>query len=111
MDETVARTRGKAQTQNQQTPNGWADAQDSLSAASGLSILLIEGHQPPALSVSNNNSICQVFQSSPKYAHLCDPYCGIAYKRALEAEAASHYRCHAGLHCFAMPVDLGTGRQ
>jgi diguanylate cyclase (GGDEF)-like protein len=111
MDELVAPARDKGTAQNSKTPSDWAAAQDSLAAASGLSILLIEGHQPPALSVSNNNSICQVFQSSPKYAHLCDPYCGIAYKRALEAEAASHYRCHAGLHCFAMPVDLGTGRQ
>src|SRR5436309_5028311 len=111
MDEPVAPARDKGTAQNSKTPSDWAAAQDSVSAASGLSTLLIEGHQPPALSVSNNNSICQVFQSSPKYAHLCDPYCGIAYKRALEAEAASHYRCHAGLHCFAMPVDLGTGRQ
>src|SRR5436309_3307897 len=111
MDEPVAPASDNGKAQISTTPSDWAAAQDSLAAASGLSILLIEGHQPPALSISNNNSICQVFQSSPKHVRLCDAYCGIAYNRALEAEAASHYRCHAGLHCFAMPVDLGTGRQ
>src|SRR5438105_4216276 len=111
MDEPIAPARDKGTAQNSKTPSDWAAAQDSLSAASGLSILLVEGHQPPALSVSNNNSICQVFQSSPQHVHLCDPYCGKAYARAVEAGQASHYRCHAGLHCFVMPVDLETGRQ
>jgi diguanylate cyclase (GGDEF)-like protein len=111
MDNPVAPARDKGKAQTSKMPSDWAAAQDSLAAASGLSILLVEGHQPPALSVSNNNSICQVFQSSPKHVHLCDPYCGRAFERAVEAGQASHYRCHAGLHCFAMPVDLGTGRQ
>jgi diguanylate cyclase (GGDEF)-like protein len=101
----------EGQTQNHQTPGGWTDAQDSLAAACGLSILLVEGHQPPAIEVSNNNSICQAFQSSPRHAHLCDPYCGVAYERALKADGVTHYRCHAGLNCFAMPVELGTVEQ
>jgi diguanylate cyclase (GGDEF)-like protein len=101
----------EGQTQNHQTPSGWTDAQDSLAAASGLSVLLVEGHQPPALEVSNNNSICHAFQSSPKHVRLCDPYCGVAFERALKAEGVTHYRCHAGLHCFAMPVNPGVGRQ
>src|SRR5918911_3780537 len=104
MDETIAHKRDKAQ--NHQVPGDWAAAQDSLAAASGLSLLLVEGHQPPALAVSNNNSICQAFQSSPKHVHLCDPYCGIAYERALKAEEAARYRCHAGLHCVAVPINL-----
>lgn len=103
--------RYEGQTQNHQTPTGWADAQESLAAASGLSVLLVEGHQPPALEVSNNNSICQAFQSSPRHVQLCDPYCGVAFERALKADEVTHYRCHAGLHCFAMPVSPGAGKQ
>lgn len=110
MDETAAHPRDIAQTQSHQTPSDWAAAQDSLAAASGLSLLLVEGHQPPALHVANNNSICQAFQSSPKYVGLCDPFCGVAHERALKAEGVTHYRCHAGLHCFAMPVNLEKGR-
>jgi len=109
MDEAIAPPRDKAQ--NHQVPGDWVDSQESLAAASGLSLLLVEGHQPPALAVSNNNSICRAFQSSPKHVHLCDPYCGIAYERAMKAGEATHYRCHAGLHCFAMPVNLGTKKE
>jgi diguanylate cyclase (GGDEF)-like protein len=111
MDETVAPVRDKAQTQHKQKPDGWAEAQESLSAASGLSLLLIEGHQPPALLVSNNNSICRAFQSSPDYVQLCDPFCGVAHERAVKAQGVVHYRCHAGLHCFTMPVGLDEKRQ
>jgi diguanylate cyclase (GGDEF)-like protein len=111
MDESVAPVRDKAQTQNNQRPDGWADAQESLAAASGLSLLLVEGHQPPAITVSNNNSICRAFQSSPDYVRLCDPFCGVAFERAVKAQAPVHYRCHAGLHCFTMPVELGANRQ
>ena len=92
-------------------PDGWTEAQASLAAANGLSILLVAGHQPPALAVSNNNSICQAFQSSEDHVRLCDPFCGKAYERAIEAGAPVHYRCHAGLHCVTAPVELGTGRK
>ena len=74
-------------------------------------MLLVSGHQPPSLVVSNNNSICQAFQSSSAHVHLCDPFCGQAYERALTAGTATHYRCHAGLHCFAMPVELVKGQK
>lgn len=85
--------------------------QASLAAANGLSILLVAGHQPPALAVSNNNSICQAFQSSPDYVRLCDPFCGKAYERAMEAGGPTFYRCHAGLHCVAMPVEIEASRK
>ena len=38
-----------------------------------------EGRQPPSLAIANNNSICQVLQSSQEHARLCDPYCGDAH--------------------------------
>src|SRR5947209_4899048 len=111
MDEPVVPVRDKGKALNNHVPDDWPGLQDSLAAASGLSILLVEGHQPPALATSNNNSICHAFQSSKKHVHLCDPYCGVAYDRAIKAGEAMHYRCHAGLHCIAKPVNLGAGRQ
>lgn len=112
MDESAApQERDKEQAQPRHAPPGWADTQESLAAAAGLSILLVEGRQPPALLVSNNNSICNAFQSSPEHVRLCDPYCGRAFDRAHEAGAPAHYRCHAGLHCFTMPVEIEPGRR
>ncbi|HWS88436.1 MAG TPA: diguanylate cyclase [Pyrinomonadaceae bacterium] len=90
-------------------PHGWSEAQETLASSSGLSLLLVGGRQPPALAVANNNSICQAFQSSPAHAHLCQPDCGEAHARAVREGQAVQYRCHAGLHCFAAPVSLGTG--
>jgi diguanylate cyclase (GGDEF)-like protein len=88
-------------------PPGWVEVQEKLAAKVGLSLLLVDGRQPPALVASNNNSICHAFQSSLEYVGLCDPYCGDAHRRALSAGSAVEYKCHAGLQCFTMPVQIG----
>jgi diguanylate cyclase (GGDEF)-like protein len=108
MEKTAATERVRSQPEELSVPPAWAEAQPRLAAAANLSILLVAGRQPPQLTIVNNNSICETFQTSPTHAHLCDPYCGEAFKRAQEAGTVTHYRCHAGLHCFTMPVDLGT---
>ncbi|MDQ4121973.1 MAG: diguanylate cyclase [Acidobacteriota bacterium] len=90
------------------TSNGkqsWQQTQDALAERAGLSVLLVEGHQPPALAVSNNNSICRVVQSSQTHAERCEPFCGAAYQKTLEAGKPINYRCHAGLYCVAAPVE------
>ena len=91
-------------------PAGWGAVQEKLAATAGLSVLLVDGRQPPALVASNNNSICHAFQSSLEYVSLCDPYCGDAHRRALSAGATIEYKCHAGLQCFTMPVAIGRGQ-
>jgi diguanylate cyclase (GGDEF)-like protein len=92
---------------HQPTPP-WSEVQENLAAKAGLSLLLVEGVQPPELAVSNNNSICQAIQSSSEHATLCDPFCGDAHRRARDAGGVIAYRCHAGLHCFATPVKIGS---
>jgi diguanylate cyclase (GGDEF)-like protein len=87
-------------------PPGWAAVQEKLAATSGLSVLLVDGRQPPALVASNNNSICHAFQSSLEHVSLCDPYCGDAHRRALSAGSTVQYKCHAGLQCFTMPIQI-----
>jgi diguanylate cyclase (GGDEF)-like protein len=109
MDNTApAPERAAQQAPSAELPTGWFEVQEELAAGSGLALLLVEGRQPPSLAVSNNNSICQAFQSSTTHADLCQPDCGEAFFRAASAGAPVQYRCHAGLHCFAMPVQIGT---
>jgi diguanylate cyclase (GGDEF)-like protein len=91
-------------------PQGWVEVQERLAALSGLSILLVDGRQPPAVVASNNNSICHAFQSSPQHVQLCDAYCGEAHRRAMSARAVTQYQCHAGLQCFTMPIQIGKKR-
>lgn len=110
MEKMTATERAKFQNEELQSLPAWERLGATIAAETDLSLLLIGGHQPPQLAISNNNSICHAFQSSTAHAHLCDPYCGEAFRRAQEAGEATHYRCHAGLHCFAMPVDLDTPR-
>ena len=92
-------------------PAGWAEILREIAEASGISLLLVEGHQPPALALANNNSICGALQSSPEHVKLCDPYCGEAHARATAANTITHYRCHAGLHCFATPLEFDKDRK
>ena len=92
-------------------PPSWPEIQDALAETSGLALLLVEGHQPPAIAVSNNNSVCHTFQTSSEYGELCNPYCGVAHERATKSGGAVEYKCHAGLTCFAKPVDLGGKRK
>src|SRR5215813_11930847 len=87
-------------------PPGWNEVQSSLADDSGLALLLVDGPQPPAVTVTNNNSICRAFQSSSEHCKRCDPYCGDAHRRALHAGTTIHYKCHAGLECFALPVEI-----
>jgi diguanylate cyclase (GGDEF)-like protein len=98
------------QEHREDAPPAWPEVQDGLAANSGLALLLVEGHQPPAVVVSNNNSICQAFQTSPEYAQLCDPYCGAAHAEATKDGGIIAYKCHAGLQCFAKRVELGNKR-
>jgi diguanylate cyclase (GGDEF)-like protein len=94
------------QERREDAPPAWLEMQDSLAEASSLALLLVDGYQPPALAISNNNSICYAFQSSPEHVRLCDPYCGMAHARAMEAGGTVEYKCHAGLSCFAKPVEI-----
>ncbi|HSD45580.1 MAG TPA: diguanylate cyclase [Pyrinomonadaceae bacterium] len=98
------------QEHREDAPSAWPEVQDRLADSSNLALLLIDGHQPPAVVVSNNNSICRAFQSSPEHVKLCDAYCGVAHAEATKANGAIKYKCHAGLQCFAKPVQVGSKR-
>ena len=106
----VARPTAIRQETPEDCPKGWQSVQQSIADAAGLALLLVEGHQPPALAVTNNNSICAALQSSPEHVGLCDPFCGVAHQRATTEDAVVHYRCHAGLQCFAIPVPVASAR-
>src|SRR5919112_5161008 len=91
-------------------PTSWPETQDTLAESSGLALLLVDGYQPPAVVASNNNSICHTFQTSPEHVQLCDPWCGAAHSKAMKAGGTIEYKCHAGLTCFARPVEISGKR-
>jgi diguanylate cyclase (GGDEF)-like protein len=110
-EKKAARPTAIKQETPEHTPKDWTPFQQEIAGSTGLALLLVEGHQPPALAIANNNSICHALQSSSEYVKLCDPFCGVAHARATAEGAVVHYRCHAGLQCFALPVNLATDRE
>jgi diguanylate cyclase (GGDEF)-like protein len=108
---SVKRSTAITQEVPELAPRGWAGIQKTIAESSGIALLLVEGHQPPALAIANNNSICEALQSSSEHVGLCDPFCGTAHDRTVSANTITHYRCHAGLQCFAMPVEIDSQRQ
>ena len=92
----------------EKAPEGWPDTQDGLAATTGLSVLLVDGPQPPAVVVSNNNSICSALQSSHTHRKLCDPYCGVAHRKAIEGR----HNCRIQMpRRFAMLCDACRNRR
>src|SRR5262249_5382175 len=102
----VAQAGQNIQEVAERAPEGWASVQKSIAESSGIALLLVDGYQPPALAISNNNSICHALQTSTEHVGLCDPFCGAAHKRVAAEKSVIHYRCHAGLQCFAIPVEI-----
>src|SRR5262249_54602798 len=45
-----------------------------------------------------------------EHVQLCEPYCGAAHSRAMKAGETINYKCHAGLSCFAKPIEIGGKR-
>lgn len=86
-------------------------ANDATNSATECAVLIVSGHQPPSLATLNNNSFCHAIQSSPAHAHLCEPYCGKAFYRALEKDKPDEYRCHAGLNCVVPRLEPIGGRK
>ena len=60
--------------------------------------------------IENDNSICQAMHASPEHARLCAADSSNAYDAAVATNQVKEYICHAGLHCFAAPIAIGSKR-
>src|SRR5260370_7974717 len=82
------------QEEPERAPKGWPQIQTSIAESSGISLLLVEGYQPPALAIANNNSICEALQSSPDHVGLCDPFCGLPHSPPFKSNSITHTPSH-----------------
>ncbi|MBI3653957.1 MAG: diguanylate cyclase [Acidobacteria bacterium] len=83
---------------------GWLCIQQSLAEKTDLALLTLAADKEIIGQIENDNSICKRFWNSAEYGGHCDEDCGKAYRRAVIANEAIEYRCHAGLQCFANPI-------
>jgi diguanylate cyclase (GGDEF)-like protein len=82
----------------------WLRLQKSLAESNSIALATVGSDGAVVGRVENDNSICQALRVSPGHAPLCAADCAAAYSNAVEAGARVDFVCHAGLHCFAIPV-------
>lgn len=58
--------------------------------------------------IENDNSICRMMRASTEHASLCMSDCANACDNAIKEGQMVRFRCHAGLHCFAVPVAVAN---
>ncbi|HXG63803.1 MAG TPA: diguanylate cyclase [Blastocatellia bacterium] len=88
----------------------WLRLQRTLADKTGVSLVTIGRNNAVIGRIENDNPICQAMRASAPYSSLCSMDCSSAYSNAARTEQMVEYRCHAGLHCFAVPVDA-NGQQ
>jgi diguanylate cyclase (GGDEF)-like protein len=86
----------------------WLRLQKSLADNTGISLATLSRDNSVIGRIENDNSICQVLRVSPDLGPLCAADCNEAHRIALEQGMTHRYRCHAGLHCFAIPINVDT---
>ncbi len=110
MSKEIARSTSVSRRETDDPVVVWFRLQRTLAEKTGLALTTIGSDGQPISQVENDNSICRSLQSTSEYAPLCAADCGGAHSRATEAGEATEFRCHAGLQCFAVPVEI-AGRQ
>jgi len=84
----------------------WLRLQKSLAERNGIALTTLSRDGAVIGRIENDNSICRAMRVSAERASLCAADCGAAYNNAVDAGAQFDFTCHAGLHCFAIPVAI-----
>jgi diguanylate cyclase (GGDEF)-like protein len=84
----------------------WLRLQKSLAEKNGIALTTLSRDGAVIGRIENDNSICRAMRISPEHAPRCAADCGAAYSNAVEAGKRFDFTCHAGLHCFAIPVSI-----
>jgi diguanylate cyclase (GGDEF)-like protein len=85
---------------------GWLRLQKSLAERNGIALTTLSRDGAAIGRIENDNSICRAMRVSTERASFCGADCGAAYSNAVAAGTQVDYTCHAGLHCFAIPVTI-----
>ena len=85
----------------------WLRLQRALADKNGVALVTLSQDGAAIGRIENDNSICKAMRVAPEYAPHCQADCGGAHDRAVSGGERFEYTCHAGLHCFGMPVSIG----
>lgn len=93
----------------QQKNNKQKELQDDLAEQSGLAIVLVDESVP--VSISNNNSICEILFSSAEFSSQCAEFCGKAFNEGVGKSETVSVRCYAGIHYQIVPLKTKQNKQ
>jgi diguanylate cyclase (GGDEF)-like protein len=86
----------------------WLRLQKSLAEKTGVSLCTLSQDGAVIGRIESDNSICKALRVSTDYSPLCAADCASACSNAVESGEPAAYVCHAGLHCFAIPVSISN---
>jgi diguanylate cyclase (GGDEF)-like protein len=84
----------------------WLRLQKSLAEKNGIALTTLSRDGAVIGRIENDNSICRAMRVSVEHEPLCAADCGAAFSNAVAAGKQFDFKCHAGLHCFAIPVAI-----
>lgn len=84
----------------------WLRVQRSLAEKYNIALTTLSRDGAVIGRIENDNSICRSLRVSTEHASKCALECGRAFSNANAADRPIEFLCHAGLQCFAIPVDL-----
>jgi len=84
----------------------WLRLQKSLADRNGIALTTLSRDGAVIGRIENDNSICRAMRVSAERGPYCAADCGAAYTNAVDAGKQFDFTCHAGLHCFAIPVAI-----
>src|SRR5437868_199261 len=86
--------------------SSWFLLQESLAKGIGIALLTLDEKSEPIGRAENNNSICEAMRASAPHAELCALECGRAADMEAAVDGIAQFQCHAGLHCFTLPLAI-----
>lgn len=84
----------------------WLRVERSLAEKHNISLTTLSRDGAAIGRIENDNSICRSLRVSTEFASKCAAECGRAFSNVNAAGGPIEFCCHAGLQCFAIPVDL-----
>ncbi len=84
----------------------WLRLQRSLAEKNAIALTTLSRDGAAIGRIENDNSICRAMRVSADHAPLCAADCGRSFSNAVSAGKQFNFTCHAGLHCFAIPVAI-----
>ena len=81
----------------------WGKIQNSLARITGLTFTTV-GRDGKILAEGGENRLCRLLAESPRGKDLCRNSCLLEADKARRGKGVVHFRCQAGLQCFAVPI-------